>query len=74
MDCPTQSKYVRAVWRENGKKVEGTIPDSWIEGNNVRWPIVYDATKSIERRIRPARDWKSFELIKTKLTSGRRMS
>ena len=63
-------KYCRAVWRENGKAVEGTIPECWVNEKLVRWPLVKDAKKNIERKIVPTKDWKSFELIKIKCISG----
>ena len=71
MDAVVESCYIRAVWMEKGKKVEGTVPDCWIEGNCVRWPINKDAAKDIRRKTNPTSEWKSFELIKKKHTSGK---
>lgn len=32
--CPFQTMFARAVWVENGKEIEGTLPNNWININN----------------------------------------
>lgn len=38
--CLFQAMYARAVWVENGRETEVTVPNNWIDINKktVRWP------------------------------------
>lgn len=70
--CPFQTMFARAVWVENGKEIEGTLPNNWININNktVKWPK--NRTKEAFRMKKdPQDDWLIFPLIKRKITSGK---
>ncbi len=63
--------YIKAVWLEDGKEMEGTIPDNWIDINSktVRWPM-NKSSEAFKKKKDPQDDWLVFPSIKKKLTSG----
>lgn len=66
-----QIMYARAVWMEEGKETEGTIPLNWADQTRcvVRWPK-NKATRAFKTQEDPQEDWLTFQLIKIKMTSG----
>ena len=65
-------KWVRAVWREDGKKLKHAIPSVWFEGDKVRWPNTLNASSALKELKKPTEKWLSFDLIKIKCSSGKR--
>ncbi|XP_049454807.1 uncharacterized protein LOC125902480 isoform X21 [Epinephelus fuscoguttatus] len=63
-------QYARAVWEENGKEMEGTIPEVWInmDEGTVRWPKKKEKY-CYDNHVPPMKDWDTFRLIKKKFTS-----
>lgn len=61
--------WSRAVWKEGMKTVEGVVPSIWICGTIVRWPRKNEQTASKEM-AKPSSDWKQFQLVKVKFSSG----
>lgn len=63
--------FVRAVWNENGKEMEGTIPDAWVNvaEKTLRWPKTR-AKYCFDNHVAPKEDWETFPLLKVKFTSG----
>lgn len=63
--------FVRAVWNENGKEMEGTIPDAWVNvaEKTLRWPKTR-AKYCFDNHVAPKEDWETFPLVKVKFTSG----
>ncbi|KAK9976547.1 hypothetical protein ABG768_021752 [Culter alburnus] len=63
--------YARAVWVENGRETEGTVPNNWINIHNktVRWPNT-KAKEAYKMKRDPQEDWLMFRLIKIKMTSS----
>lgn len=63
--------FVRAVWNENGKEMEGTIPDAWVNvaEKTLRWPKTR-AKYCFENHVAPKDDWDTFPLLKVKFTAG----
>ena len=70
--CLFQVMYARAVWMEDGKEMEGTIPNNWIDRGNrtIRWPNSRE-TQAYKMKKDPQDDWLTFQLVKIKMTSGR---
>ena len=62
--------WSRAVWSEEGKSFEATIPTTWVEGKTTRWPRVANAQKHLDEKRNPDEKWLTFDLIKVKLKSG----
>ncbi|XP_031165365.1 uncharacterized protein LOC116056535 isoform X10 [Sander lucioperca] len=62
--------FVRAVWNENGKEMEGTIPDAWVNvaEKTLRWPKTR-AKYCFDNHVAPKEDWETFPLLKVKITS-----
>ncbi|XP_067285868.1 uncharacterized protein [Pseudorasbora parva] len=62
--------FVKAVWTENGKEMEGTIPDVWVnvDDKTLRWPKTR-AKYCFENHVAPKDDWETFPLIKVKFTA-----
>ncbi|XP_073730039.1 uncharacterized protein [Misgurnus anguillicaudatus] len=62
--------FVRAVWNENGKEMEGTIPDAWVNvaEKTLRWPKKR-AKYCFENHVAPKEDWETFPLLKVKFTA-----
>ncbi|XP_038586453.1 uncharacterized protein LOC119911604 isoform X1 [Micropterus salmoides] len=62
--------FVRAVWNENGKEMEGTIPDAWVNvaEKTLRWPKTR-AKYCFDNHVAPKEDWETFPLVKVKFTS-----
>ncbi|RXN33928.1 serine arginine-rich splicing factor 4-like isoform X6 [Labeo rohita] len=62
--------FVRAVWNENGKEMEGTIPDAWVNvaEKTLRWPTTR-AKYCFDNHVAPKEDWETFPLLKVKFTS-----
>ncbi|XP_048013515.1 uncharacterized protein LOC125254630 isoform X3 [Megalobrama amblycephala] len=62
--------FVRAVWNENGKEMEGTIPDAWVNvaEKTLRWPKTR-AKYCFENHVAPKDDWDMFPLLKVKFTA-----
>ncbi|RXN19198.1 serine threonine- kinase PRP4 -like protein [Labeo rohita] len=67
--------FVRAVWNENGKEMEGTIPDAWVNvaKKTLRWPKTR-AKYCFDNHVAPKEDWETFPLLKVKFTSGSDLS
>ena len=65
-----EKKWVRAVWREDGKELEHAIPRVWVEGDKVRWPKL-NASSALKELKKPTEKWLSFGLIKMKCSSGK---
>lgn len=61
--------WTRAVWMEEEKEMEGTLPAVWIEGSFLRWP-----RKNVERCMKehtpPEDSWHKFTIKKIKITDG----
>ncbi len=63
--------YARAVWLEDEKEMEGTIPDIWID-------IVQKTVRSPKKKVKqcfhnhvvPEDDWETFTLVKRKFVAG----
>lgn len=65
------SMWLRAVWREGRREEEGVIPETWLISNKVYWPPGTSAHKALEEQHAPTPKWRSFDLIKVKLRSGK---
>ncbi|MEE4247171.1 MAG: hypothetical protein V2I33_17295 [Kangiellaceae bacterium] len=64
-------QWVRAVWFENGREVEGVAPGTWIKRGTVFWPKGTNAEPAYLDREEPnEKTWRSFKLVKVKFTSG----
>ncbi|XP_026094139.1 uncharacterized protein LOC113066474 [Carassius auratus] len=63
--------WVRAVWQEKKRQEEGTVPDTWVDPNNMLlyWPNVANATKYLKERRPPSDSWRKFPLVKEKMRS-----
>ena len=63
--------YAKAVWMEESRETEGTVPINWVDREKgvVMWPK-NKATKAFKLKQDPEEDWLSFKLIKIKMTSG----
>lgn len=70
--CLFQAMYARAVWVENGRETEVTVPNNWIDINKktVRWPNTR-VKEAYKMKKKPQDDWLMFQLIKRKMTSGK---
>lgn len=68
--------FALAVWREEtGDEIlehDGVVPLSWIDEDDkiLRWPNKKNAMADFKKKSIPEDDWKSFQLIKIKITSG----
>ena len=68
-------QWVRAVWFENGREVEGVAPSIWIKRGTVFWPQGANAEPAYVNRAEPnEKTWRSFKLVKVKFTSGKLLS
>ena len=63
--------WLRAVWRERRREEEGVTPELWLISNKVYWPPGASALKALEEQHAPTPKWRSFDLIKVKLRSGK---
>lgn len=63
-------KWVRAVWKEDGKELELVKPSIWVEDGQVRWPNTSDATSALKEQRKPTDRWLAFDLVKIKFSSG----
>ena len=69
--------WAKAVWYENGKETEDTIPGNWVDVRKgvVFWPPktvpVTQQIKLFNARASPRDNWQSFKLKKVKHESGR---
>ena len=41
------SMWLRAVWKEGKKELEGVIPSAWLKGDTVLWPPGVEAETAI---------------------------
>ncbi|ELU11037.1 hypothetical protein CAPTEDRAFT_188584 [Capitella teleta] len=65
-------RWVRAVWFENGREVEGVAPGTWIKRGTVFWPKGTNAEPAYLDREEPnEKTWRSFKLVKVKFTSDK---
>ncbi|ELU07647.1 hypothetical protein CAPTEDRAFT_211688 [Capitella teleta] len=65
-------QWVRAVWFENGREVEGVAPGTWIKRGTVFWPKDTNAEPAYLDREEPnEKTWRSFKLVKVKFTSDK---
>ncbi|ELT93329.1 hypothetical protein CAPTEDRAFT_202674 [Capitella teleta] len=65
-------QWVRAVWFENGREVEGVAPGTWIKRGTVFWPKGTNAEPAYLDREEPnEKTWRSFKLVKVKFTSDK---
>ena len=64
--------YARAVWIEDGKEMEGTLPYNWIDASQgtVRWPKKKDG-QAYRTKKDPEDGWSTYQLVKVKMTSGK---
>ena len=63
--------YTRVVWYETDRNVEyeDVVPSKWINknGTTLHWPIeVGSVPKAIEEQLSPKKNWKKFNIKKTK--------
>ncbi|XP_022111444.1 uncharacterized protein LOC110990668 isoform X2 [Acanthaster planci] len=61
--------YSRAVWREEKREEEGTVPSNWIRNRMLFWPPGPNAIKAYESRQEPRDNWRQFPLVKLKLSA-----
>ncbi|CAM4572385.1 unnamed protein product [Leuciscus chuanchicus] len=63
--------WVRAVWQERKRQEEGTVPDSWVDTENMLlfWPNIVNATRHLKERRKPSEGWRKFPLLKEKMRS-----
>ncbi|XP_076852117.1 uncharacterized protein LOC143506880 [Brachyhypopomus gauderio] len=63
--------WVRAVWQEKKRQEEGTVPDSWVDTQNMLlyWPNAANATRYRNDRRKPSDGWRKFPLLKEKMRS-----
>ena len=64
--------WIRAVWVENGKEVEGVLPSIWCEGSVSRWPLK-NVLALAKANTPPSQNWMSFEMKKIKFSSGNKL-
>ena len=62
--------WSKAVWLEGNIEEVGTVPTSWIENEYIRWPVGVNALRAMAEQKIPDEKWKSFPLVKVKLSSG----
>lgn len=64
--------WVRAVWQERKRQEEGTVPDSWVDTENMLlfWPNIANATRHLKECRKPSEGWRKFPLLKEKMRSG----
>ena len=62
--------WLKPVWLEGNIEEVGTVPTSWIENEYIRWLGGMNALRAIAEQKIPAEKWKSFPLVKVKLSSG----
>ena len=66
--------YARAVWIEDGRETEGTIPSNWVNHSQktIRWPNdTKTAGKAYRKKMDPQDEWLTYPLVKIKMTSGK---
>ena len=63
-------KWCRAVWNEKGKEIEDTIPNKWVIGNKVKFPLG-NWIREMRNETDPKDDWAEYPLIKIKIRSGK---
>ena len=59
-----------AVWKEQGREVEGVIPTKWINGGHVFGPNKNES-KAMKKQTSPEKGWMKFNYMKTKFLSGK---
>ncbi|MEW8548042.1 MAG: hypothetical protein AB2693_31450 [Candidatus Thiodiazotropha sp.] len=62
--------FIKAVWLEGKKEMEGVIPSTWLRDKTVMWPPGVDAAKAFEEQAAPNERWRAFHLVKVKHRSG----
>ena len=62
--------WSKAVWLEGNIEEVGTVLTSWVVNENIRWPVGINALRAMVEQKMPDEKWKSFPLVKVKLSSG----
>nr|XP_047132941.1 uncharacterized protein LOC124811437 isoform X3 [Hydra vulgaris] len=66
-----EKMYIRAVWIENGEKIEGTAPECWAIENFLCWPSSLNVIKCFTEMREPQANWHRFKLLKIKCRGDR---
>ena len=64
-----QWTWSRAVWIEDGKQTEASVPSVWICGDTLHWPSNYYS--SLTKKQRPGVEWTKYKVLKIKFTDGK---
>nr|XP_022311055.1 uncharacterized protein LOC111116362 [Crassostrea virginica] len=67
-----RNEWALAVWKENGREEEGTIPTCWIVNKFVMWPPGSNAARFMKEIKEPGEKWQKFDLVKIKMKSNNR--
>ncbi|XP_065659436.1 uncharacterized protein LOC124817609 isoform X2 [Hydra vulgaris] len=65
--------YIRAVWLENGEKIEGTAPECWAIENFLCWPSSLNVINCFNEMREPQANWHRFKLLKIKCRGDREL-
>jgi len=64
--------WIRAVWVEDGKEVEGVLPSIWCECSVIRWPLK-NVLALANANTPPSQNWMSFDMKKIQFSSGKKL-
>ena len=62
--------WSKAVWLEGNTEEFGTVPTSWNENEYIHWPVGMNGLRVMAEQKIPDEKWKSFPLVKLKMSSG----
>ena len=70
-------EWIRAVWWENEKQMDGIFPSIWLEDGRdgqkfVRWLPKNQEADALAKRRHPKENWLKFNIIRIKIRDGMR--